>query len=543
MKTVLLLNPFSDTNVKVDSEEPTSTANAKISCGTPLGLAYLYTYAKNNTKDIDFYIIDAQALLFENSSKGMDYVWNLLLSRIYEIRPDIVGIGAYYYRAARLFHETCKRIKDTLSSVTIVAGGNYVTDATEIVMEDINVDYAILSEGEMQFAEFLTKYFSGNDLNDLDGFAFRDANNKIHINKKKSYIRDLSVLPIPDRSMLPMHLYGRGRDALDRKFNNFRALDMTISRGCPNACTFCTAKNFWGRRIRYRDTKTVIDEMQILKEKYGADTILINDDNFLANKRKASEIMREMIDRGLNLNWFCNGGSNVRALNDDKFLDLAIASGYCFFNLAIESSSNETLKKIKKPLKVEESVSLVDKIRNKYPDMYINAFFMVGFPFETRQDIINTLEFSRELELDWCSHYIFQPFPGTELYRYCINNKLIKEFDFNCTENHEESNINGVDWTSKWLFEKNYEYNLRINFLDNRNLVNRCHQQALKDFEYIISIVPDHAIAFRQAALAARGSGNHPKAEAYEQKEKESLSWSESEFRFWYNKLGISYAT
>ena len=115
----------------------------------------------------------------------------------------------------------------------------------------------------------------------------------------------------------------------------------------------------------------------MLIEVYGATVIGMNDDNFLVNKKKASLILEGMLKRNLNIKWTANGGSNVRALNDDNFLALAIESGYCFFNLAIESSSQKTLEKIRKPVNVEEVHSLVEKVRSKYPNMYIMHFLLL----------------------------------------------------------------------------------------------------------------------------------------------------------------------
>ena len=542
---VLLLNPFADICYEANTEEESKKLNSQIMCQTPLGLSYIYTYAKMKQEKVDFYILDAQAMLFENAAKGMDYNWDTLLDKIKNINPSIVGIGSYFYRAATLFHETCKRIKESLPSAVIIAGGNYATDATDVMMNDKNVDYAILSEGDLTFVEFLEKYFSNGDLSTINGFAYRD-NNELHISPKTKFIKDLSILPIPDRTQLPMNLYGQDKCGLDRIYDKYKSLNMTISRGCAHACTFCIAKQFWGRKIRYRDMESVLDEMQMLKEKYGADIITIDDDNFLLKKKEASKIMKEMINRNLNIKWLCAGGTNVRVLNkDDEYLDLVIKSGYCFFNLAIESSSNETLNKIKKPVTAEESESLVKKVRSKYPGVYLNAFFMIGFPFESRQEILNTFEFSKKLELDWCTYHTVNPYPNTELYDYCVKNKILKPYDIvygksnkRVEEIFQEGLINGKDWTSDWLSQIIYEQNLRINFINNRNVKYKEYAKAFRDFEYIITLVPEHALAYRQAAYCAKKLNDLEKYEIYSKKEKEILA-EEGEFSKLYKELSV----
>lgn len=540
-KRVLFLNPFNDICKEAESIQESKLINGHLYAEIPLGLSYVYTYSKKFLSDIEMKILDAQPILLKNAHMGMEENWKILMEEIYEINPQIIGIGAYFIKSAPLFHETCKRIKKILPECVIFAGGNYATIMPEQIMTDENIDYIILSEGEVGCAEFIDKYFKNEKLNDIDGFVYRDENNNVIVNKKTNYIQDLSVVPIPERENLPMNAYGKGRNMLDRIYGvgNYNYHNLTISRGCPYSCSFCTSAVFWNHHIKYRDTESVLTEMEDLKNNYGADFIAINDDNFLFDRKKASEVMQGMIDRNLNLNWCANGGSSVRALNDDDFLDLAIKSGYAFFNIAIESGSDETLKRIKKPVRKKEAIELIDKIRKKYPDKWINAFFIIGFPFEKKEDILKTLEFSESLDLDWRSYFLYQPIPGSELYEECVDRGIIEEGDvFGKGENFHKTGVYGEDWDSDWAFEINYYYNLKVNFLNNRNMKKKNYEQALRDFEYVISMVPNHAIAYRQAALTLEKMGELEKSIEYKEKELYFLS-KESEFKKWYDIFKI----
>lgn len=536
---VLLLNPFSDNVIDANSIEEKVKKNKHLYAEPPLGLLYIYTYAKDRVETAEFEIIDGQALLIEHYLQGMDYCWELLRKKVVEFNPDIIGVGAYFIKSAHLFHSTCDLIKKSLPDVCLVAGGNYATIAPKTAMADKNIDYIIQSEGEFAFVDFVNRFNDGGNVQDIDGIVYRDQNQVVIVNEKKSFIQDLSKIPIPDRSVLPMDLYGNGRNVLDRLYEHgsYKIGQMTISRGCPYNCTFCTSTVFWNRRIRYRDTESVLEEMRILNEDYGVDIISINDDNFLVNKKKAMEVMQGIIDRNLNIKWIAGGGSGVRAFLDDEFLDLAVRSGYCLFNLAFESGSDETLNRIKKPVTVNESIELVAKIRKKYPEIWINGFFIVGFPFETKKDVINTLEFSKKLDLDWCSHYIYQAIPGSELYEECVEKGIIEDVFMQYEENYKEGRIQGIDWNTTWLFEQNYKYNLMVNFVGNRNLRIGNFEQALRDFEYVIGLAPSHALAYRQAALAAEEID--PKLSMdYKLKEIKILE-ADKVFRRYYEELGI----
>ena len=506
----------------------------------PLGILYLHTYAKTKLPEIDFDIIDGQALLIENIEEGMEFCWQSLLKQISDIKPDLIAIGSYFFLTGKIFHETCKRLKDCLPDIPILAGGNYPTDAPEVVLKDKNIDYIIQSEGELAFVEFVRNFFDGGDLTTVDGIGYRDKIGKIHISKKRIYIDDFKNFPIPDRSVLPMEVYGKGRSPLDRILPEYKALSMTISRGCPFVCTFCSATQFWGRRIRYRETKDVLDEMQILKEEYGATAIVIDDDNFLVNKKQVTSILEGMIERKLDLKWICGSGSMVKIIDkDDKFLDLLIRSGYAYFNLAIESSNDATLKRIKKPLEIRHAVSLINKLRDRYPHMYVNAFFIVGFPFETTEDIKSTLKFSEDLELDWATHQIYFSYPNTELFDYSVDNDYIERLNLKPGEIYSPQEISGDEWSHEWVIEKNYLSNLRANYVYNRNLKNGNYEQALRDFEYVISRTNNHALAYNKASKAAELMGLTEKARSYSTMEKQILSDNDNEFHKWYDLLSI----
>lgn len=535
----LLIRCFVDVCYK-STPEKNKEINGHIFCDAPLGILFIYSYARKHLPWVDLRVLDAEALMFENAFKGMEENWKILIDKIVEINPEVIGLSQAYYKGGALFHETCARIKSVLPDVIIVGGCNYPSDGVEVCLEDPNVDYVIQSEGEKTFTEFLEKFFMGRDITEIDGICYRKENGELVVNAKKEFIPDISILPPLDRSVVPMHLYGRGRNAIERIEQGARLLTMIASRGCPYQCSFCSNKIFWGRSIKYRSVEDILDEISELKYKYGARVIGFNDDNFLLNRQIAGDVMKGMIKRKLNVKWVANGGSNVRALTFPGFLDLAVESGLCFLNLAIESGTDETLKAIRKPLRINEAIDVVGNCREKYPRLYLLSNFMVGFPFETREKIDVTFEFSASLNLDWCVYPIFRPYPKTELYDYCVEKGLIEKFNFKTFRDAmlSESYIDGVDWTGKWLLDYTYEKNLKINFLESYNMKIGNYAQALKDFEYVAFSFKDHAIAFRQAAVAAYKLGLFEKANLYAQNEVKIMS-KDNEFTSYYNRFNI----
>lgn len=209
------------------------------------------------------------------------------------------------------------------------------------------------------------------------------------------------------------------------------------------------------------------------------------------------------------------------------------------FNLAIESASQKTLDRIKKPLRIEEVSNLVELVRRKYPSAWIIGHYIVGFPFESRSDIEYTFKFSSELRTDWVLYSPFKPFPKTELHDYCVENKIITEYVPGAPLNI--SHIDGIDWEGTWLTRAIYEHNLRYNFLDNTNIFHRTghYDQALRDFKYVTNITRgEHSLAYRQSALAARMMNDNDLARIMEEKERLSLVGND-EFIGWYKFFGL----
>ena len=77
------------------------------------------------------------------------------------------------------------------------------------------------------------------------------------------------------------------------------------------------------------------------------------------------------------------------------------------------------------------------------------AYFIIGFPGETRRQIRNTVAFSRRLQLDWCTIFIYNPLPGSELYDDCLKRGYITEDSFfEAGNQYFSSLVSSEEWTS-----------------------------------------------------------------------------------------------
>ena len=138
-KNVLLLNSFVNECIECN-EKDSYKINGHLYSDTPIGILSIYSHVRKELPDINANIIDAESLMYQNAWRGTDYCWDLLLKKIVEMNPKIIGLSQSYYHGSRMFHRTVKKIKEQLPESIIVAGGNYPTDAVDVALDDPDLD-------------------------------------------------------------------------------------------------------------------------------------------------------------------------------------------------------------------------------------------------------------------------------------------------------------------------------------------------------------------------------------------------------------------
>ena len=346
----------------------------------PLGLLYVYSYLKS-TKKYDTYFVD---LNIEMKFIGKKNIERNLKDLITCYKPDLVAISALYYESVKIFHMMARKIKEIDPNIKVVLGGHYPTHITNSALADKNVDYAIISEGELGLTELIDALNTSSSIENIEGIAFiKDG--KLIKNDRKTFwsgFKNSKSLPWEDIQM--EYYFKEGRHFLYRLYNRggIKFGAATATRGCPNRCTFCSSSKFFKRVWRYRRADLVIEEIKFLKDNYGINTIIFNDENMTVNKEWFLNLLDEL--KKLNIKWIAGGGLAIRTINDEEVIKKMYESGIAAFNIAIESGDDETLKKIKKPLSIDEAENGIRLIR-KYGNAFIIGWVITGFPFETKK--------------------------------------------------------------------------------------------------------------------------------------------------------------
>jgi len=405
----------------------TSTKVLDVNPLPPLGLAYIGAILEE--RGIEVKIFDAlvegwdQRVLVGEHTFRIGSSFDEIGSLIRDFQPDLVGVNNLFTTQRKNAHEVYRIAKSIAPKVITVAGGAHPTVMPELVLEDKNVDFVVLGEGENTFRDLLDALEGIKDLSVLDGIGFR-LDGKVKIVPKTKFIENFEEFPFPARHLLNMEKYF-GLEASHGMRMRKRFSPIVTSRGCPARCSFCSAYRVWGRGFRVRSPENVLAEMRLMKEQFGIEEILFEDDNFTLDPKRAARILEMMVEEKLDFVWDTPNGVAAWTLTTD-LIDKMKASGCWRLNFPIESGNPDVLKNIiRKPLNLRKIPRLIEHAHKI--GLPAGMFFVIGMPGETEEQIWDSFRFARKLGVYNPHISIATPYPGTELYETCIENKYLRE--------------------------------------------------------------------------------------------------------------------
>lgn len=194
---------------------------------------------------------------------------------------------------------------------------------------------------------------------------------------------------------------------------------MNTSRGCPYRCAFCYNEVFSKRHWRGLSAGKVIEQINYLQSEYGVSHVNFLEDNFTVNKKRLIEICDALIKERTDLEWECE--SRIGSL-DRNLLQKMKRSGCIIIGFGVESGSPRILELLRKDITVAQTIQTFNLC--KEVGIYTDAYIMCGLPTETIDDFYMTLKLLRKLTYHHCDMMVYRPYPGTELYNYCVKEGL-----------------------------------------------------------------------------------------------------------------------
>lgn len=337
---------------------------------------------------------------------------------IIQFKPDIIGINCQFSRQYKIYHQMFSLIKKIDKRIIVIAGGPHATVCPEEVLGDDNCDILLLGEAEESFHELIMAFQKDTEIITIDGLGYK-IDGKPKINPKLGFIKNLDSIPFPAYHLMELDKYF-GLDASHGTRHKKRFCPIITSRGCPAKCTFCSAHQVWGNKYRMRSVENVLEEMRLLKDKYGVEEIMFEDDNVTADAKRAKFLFTRMIEEGFNFVWDTPNGVGVWSM-DEEMIDLIKKSGCIKLNFPVESGSQHVLKDIiKKPLNLEKVKGLVRYCKKIGLDC--GMFLVMGMPGEKLSDMWESFRFAVKCGCFSPHISVATPYPGTQLYENCLKN-------------------------------------------------------------------------------------------------------------------------
>lgn len=325
---------------------------------------------------------------------------------------DIVGITGMITEYEEVIR-VVGVVREARNETVIILGGPLASTFPRELLEASPADVVVIGEGETTIVSLVSAIEGSRTFSDIKGIAFK-ADGRITQNGPVESITDLDSLPLPARHLLDMKRYLKDHfESFGIKvkgFGRITSTNLVSSRGCPYGCTFCY-KDMWGKQWRGRSPDNIIDEMELLNKTYGINGFFFNDDTFVLNSKRVFEFCRRLGERGLNVAWYCNGRVNLMT---KEMLEAMYRAGCRGIAYGIESGNQPILDAMKKSETIEQVREVVKW--SKEAGIHVTGYFMLGMLGETRKTMERTMDFARELDLDFYGFSMTTPLPGTELY-------------------------------------------------------------------------------------------------------------------------------
>ncbi len=347
-----------------------------------------------------------------------------ILQKVAELQPRFVGVP--FYQATRSTAlDLCKAIRRELPHIKIVAGGPLATTSAESLLNHREIDFCVIGEGEITLEELL-KSSDLSGIRGIAGLAFSDGDEKVFTAEREP-IADLDALPYIDFDLIRIDKYFAYHSSIDMSDWLF----LTTSRGCHARCTFCATPVLWPHGMRRQSVPRLLAEIAFQRQRYPTAQFGFMDDSFFSDKAWLREFFAGI--GAMQVKYCCIGRADH--LNEEDVAGLA-ATGCIYVALGIETGNQLRQKKLKKYLdldRVKKSVQLL-----KQSDVFCKGFFMLGFPDETAEEMLETINFAvdlKQLGMGECSFFPVSIYPGTELAeRFSEDFHVSRIYEPQCTQ-------------------------------------------------------------------------------------------------------------
>ncbi len=324
---------------------------------------------------------------------------------------DVVGVSAstsMINGALEVFHIAKQ------NDVKTVLGGFHGSLVPETALLP-DVDIVVRGEGEKTFPEVINAFENGHNFKNIKGINFSNSNT-LYQTENRPLIK-LDESPFPRRDLVKKydyHYFWATIDALES------------ARGCPHQCHFCCISNHWGRGWRYKSPERVIEEFHRMDR--SKQWFIFNDSESTLNMRRIEKICHLTKEYGYQRKWKSCQGRVDDIVKYPRIVGKMASAGWKMMFIGIESIHQKSLDSIGKKITIDQIRKAVKILH----DLGITIFgsIIIGNIGESKEEVLKTIRFAEDLDIDIMQFTPLTPYPSTKLYEQAQKNDWIADYNF-----------------------------------------------------------------------------------------------------------------
>jgi anaerobic magnesium-protoporphyrin IX monomethyl ester cyclase len=384
----------------------------------PIGLAYL---AAHTPDEHTVEIFDV------NLHRDEPDPYAILATKVRSYKPDVIGISLRNIKVAtpglhtddfEPQQKTVRILRKEAPKAKIIAGGTAFSLYAEIFMAKVpELDMGMWGEGERRFPQLLQNLdkpetVPGMWIRSPTGPVYTGSPATVNFKALKPYRKDLlDFKPYTDSSFVSVGLQSK--------------------RGCALHCIHCSDTYLLGNAVRRRTPRSVVDEMQVLKEDHGVDQMFFCDQIFNIPVGHAIDICKEILDRRLEVRWSAWFNERANTLPDELLVWLKKA-GCGLLSFSPDHADDRMLKNLDKNFRRRDLVYTYQAAKKHGLD--VEYSFFLNAPGEDWRSLASLLSFVAEAKMHCGTNFrmftllMMQPiriYPHSRLHSLAIETGLV----------------------------------------------------------------------------------------------------------------------
>ncbi|HKX46674.1 MAG TPA: radical SAM protein, partial [Planctomycetota bacterium] len=328
-------------------------------------------------------------------------------------------------------YQCTRKVRAAHPGLKIVAGGWFASVRPDLLLRTGQYDAVVVGQGEQAFREIVEATAAGEPWDDLQSLALLRDGEVVH--NPKHPVTGFDQVLDPAWHLLDIEPYRALQMRPDSHRDILRmpsppwigarkpyfGITFFSSYGCPEPCKFCCSPFVTNRRWKAMPAERMLDQLQMLKERWGYDVVRFHDANFGVMEKRVRDFSQGLLDRGLNIGW--NSFIETHSIIHYKpsTLDLMAESGMHLAEIGAETGTDEFMKsQIGKPIQGDDNVRATYEMAKR--GIECSVTYIIGYPREDKDNMLATLDQARRAQAAAPNSSVtvwpYRPIPGTEMW-------------------------------------------------------------------------------------------------------------------------------